>query len=743
MSTIVFDFGGTWFRSGIVLDSGTLVTPSRRPAISYRNFPSTPVPELQKQLVDFIVAETDRLKGQAPGCTSASISFGAAVNAHSGMILNSGPIWGPGSRPLDLAKALTAAAPYMRWTVVNDVTANLLFHVAVATPPIRRRAMLLTVSSGIASRVFDARSKSVPVDPISGLQGEIGHLPVTFIHRGTTFNSVCDCGGENHLNAFCSGNAMPSTLDRLARLMEAQEGVALANLLRASVRGDWTEALLTGLKASNPAARDALEALIAPVAEVVRSALVIDSEIERVFLVGGVVQHLAPFYYDTMIDLLARSGRYPVTSQDTEYFRECVVVGHLGDEPGLRGAALAAREDHGQPPAQSSKTEAESRRSSHSLREWLLPVDALRQVRILRRDVLLGSDANDLCDMLRTEHSDLDPLVPVIIDEAVIRIYGQRIRAWFAEQGVRVAVLELPCSEEQKGLQAVEACLRFLASSATSRKGVPLVAIGGGVLLDVVGLAAATYRRGVSYVRIPTTLLSIVDAAIGIKVGVNFGGARNRVGAFHPPVAVFLNPAFLATLERRQISSGFAEIIKVAVARDRELFALVSDHAEDFLSTRGHDDAMLAVIERAVSGVVEELALDPLESTPGRALDFGHTFGPTLEMAALPRLLHGEAVSIDIALTSTLAMQRGALAARDHAAILGTLQRLALPIWDPALTPDLLAAALDEARAVRGGRVRIPLPTRIGAIQFDDDVSLGEVVSAAAFVEALGNGQDA
>ena len=257
-----------------------------------------------------------------------------------------------------------------------------------------------------------------------------------------------------------------------------------------------------------------------------------------------------------------------------------------------------------------------------------------------------------------------------------------------------------------------------------------LVNLGGGIVTDVGGFVAATYLRGVAYVNVPTTLLAQLDAAIGGKVAVNMPWAKNFVGAFAHPRAVFADPAVLATLDARQISAGAAEAIKVGIINDPDLFELLEAESEAVRS--GQDARLLAeVVGRASEGKIALLAPDPYERNLRRALNLGHTYGHALEVeTGYGQLLHGEAVAFGLAVAATVARRRGVCSRDTLERIFRVLRAYRLP---PRLSRAHLLGAcgrLEAIRLVRGRKLNFVLPLRIGAVEVVPEVEEGEIAAA-------------
>ncbi|MDT3399396.1 sedoheptulose 7-phosphate cyclase [Streptomyces sp. B1866] len=325
----------------------------------------------------------------------------------------------------------------------------------------------------------------------------------------------------------------------------------------------------------------------------------------------------------------------------------------------------------------------------------------------------------------------------VVVESRVNELYGARIRAYAEANRLDVTVHVLPAHERLKTMESVFGVARAMDRFGIDRRREPVIAVGGGVLLDVVGLACSLYRRSTPYVRVPTTLIGLVDAGVGAKTGVNFGPHKNRLGTYHPAEATLLDPAFLATLDRRHVANGMAEILKIGLVKDRRLFDLLDRHGERLLAERfagsGPGEEVLA---RAVHGMLQELQPNLWEHRLERVVDYGHSFSPTLEMRALPELLHGEAVALDMALTTVVAWRRGLVDASRRDQVLDLMTRLGLPVWHPLCEPGVLAEALADTVRHRDGRQRLPLPVGIGGAVFVDDLTQREIDRAARLLGA-------
>lgn len=333
--------------------------------------------------------------------------------------------------------------------------------------------------------------------------------------------------------------------------------------------------------------------------------------------------------------------------------------------------------------------------------------------------------------------SDITTRALVVIDATVNRLYGRQLGHYLTERGIEHRVLPLDICERSKTMDVVFSVVDGLEEFRIDRRREPIIAIGGGVLLDIVGLAAGLYRRGTPYIRVPTTLIGLVDAGVGSKTGVNHGSHKNRLGSYYPPRAVLLDRGFLGTLDTRNIANGMAEILKIALVKDERLFELLEAHGRLLINERLQggtevgDRAATTVIERSVVAMLDELRPNLWEDDLDRIVDFGHSVSPTIEMLALPQLLHGEAVALDMALFTVVASRRGLISCQQRDRILSVQQGLGLPISHPLLEPKVLHRALGDAVKHRAGRQRMPLPIRPGSARFFNDITEYELVVAA------------
>ncbi len=344
----------------------------------------------------------------------------------------------------------------------------------------------------------------------------------------------------------------------------------------------------------------------------------------------------------------------------------------------------------------------------------------------------------------------------LVADAAVADLYGARISAYFAAHDIALTLLPIQFRETEKSWATAERIVDAFGEFGLLRKE-PVLVVGGGLTTDITGFACSIFRRSTNYIRIPTTLIGLIDASVAIKVAVNHGKAKNRLGAFHASQQVLLDFSFLATLPTEQVRNGMAELVKIAVVGNSDIFEALEKHGEDLLLTHfGQGDAppelreIAARIEHDAIATMLELETPNLhELELDRVIAFGHTWSPTLELAADPPFFHGQAISIDMALSTTLAERRGYISAGERDRIFWLMSRLGLALDHPLLTPELLETATASIIQTRDGSLRAAVPRPIGTCAFVDDLGQDELVATlAAHREKIkhyplgGSGQD-
>ncbi|MFB8302286.1 iron-containing alcohol dehydrogenase [Kitasatospora purpeofusca] len=319
-----------------------------------------------------------------------------------------------------------------------------------------------------------------------------------------------------------------------------------------------------------------------------------------------------------------------------------------------------------------------------------------------------------------------------VVDAVVDRHYGAALRAYFAHHGIGLTVMVCPATESDKTLRTVERILDFLGvNHCNVARDEPILVVGGGVISDTAGLATALLHRRTPYVMLATSVVAAVDAGPSPRTCVNGDQFKNSIGAYHPPVLTVVDSGLFATLDDRHLRHGMAEIVKMAAVDELRLFELLEEHGERLLATRfgstGGDAALRKtgdeVLHRSLLSYLRHEGTNAYEIYQDRPHAYGHTWSPGFERRA--GLLHGHAVAVDMALSTTLAELVGWLPAADRERIHALNRRLGLAVYDPVLErSDIILAGQEAMRSKRGGRALwAPVPRgRIGAVGYLEDV---------------------
>ena len=320
----------------------------------------------------------------------------------------------------------------------------------------------------------------------------------------------------------------------------------------------------------------------------------------------------------------------------------------------------------------------------------------------------------------------------VVSNVDVATPYGSRCLTSLEQAGFQATLLTIPAGEEQKTLTTFSTILDAAKDEGLERQSL-MLALGGGIVGDMTGFAAACWLRGIGVIQVPTTLLAMVDAAIGGKTGVNHPGGKNLIGAFHQPRLVLIDPDTLQTLPTREFRAGLAEVIKYGVIGDSELFELL-ERSVSFDNPLSISTELLAtMLERSAQAKALVVAADEKEGGQRAILNYGHTFGHVVEtLTGYGTWLHGEAVAIGMVAVAALAVQRGVMAQTDAERQTRLIQSAGLPSQWPDLDPDCVLKTLQGDKKVRDGRLRFVLPSSIGVVSIVDDVSHEEIRACLA-----------
>jgi len=329
---------------------------------------------------------------------------------------------------------------------------------------------------------------------------------------------------------------------------------------------------------------------------------------------------------------------------------------------------------------------------------------------------LLGRVGEETRTLSRASHAFL------LSDANVHALYGPAVERSLRKARFRVTTFTIPPGERSKSLASLRRVYDAFVEAGAER-GTLFLALGGGVVGDLAGFAAATWHRGAPVVQLPTSLLAQVDSSVGGKTGVNLPAGKNLIGAFHQPAAVLIDTTCLATLPAREYAAGLGEVVKYGMIRDRRLFRLLEERAG---AVARRDPSLLGrLVAHCCRIKAEYVAADERDLRGRRAhLNYGHTFGHAVETAtAYGRYLHGEAVALGMIAAETISRRLGRTTAGDGGRLLRLLETLSLPTGGVRRAPEELLPLLWRDKKAREGRLRIVLTKGIGSASVSESVS--------------------
>ncbi|KAI4180998.1 MAG: hypothetical protein L6R41_006891 [Letrouitia leprolyta] len=328
--------------------------------------------------------------------------------------------------------------------------------------------------------------------------------------------------------------------------------------------------------------------------------------------------------------------------------------------------------------------------------------------------------------------------VLAVTDMNVFEVYGDQIEKYFHHYNLELKVHKTKIGEKAKTIPTFLSIVDSMTEFGIIRKE-PVLVVGGGLVTDVAGFACAAYRRNTNFIRVPTTVIGLIDASVSIKVAVNYGNYKNRLGAYHAPMHTFLDFTFLRTLPIAQIRNGFAELIKISSCSHLPTFDLLDKYCEQIIDTafgrleNASEEVRDAADKINREGIHEMLKLE----TPNlheigldRVIAYGHTWSPLHELIPETPLRHGHAISIDMAYSATLANSRGLLNDEEHRRMLNLFSRAGLSMDHPQFDEDILDKATTAILKTRDGKLRAAVPNPIGSCTFINDYTMEDLYAA-------------
>lgn len=352
-------------------------------------------------------------------------------------------------------------------------------------------------------------------------------------------------------------------------------------------------------------------------------------------------------------------------------------------------------------------------------------------------DIVFTEDFEILTDELAAFDVEERKLA-VICDTNTERLFADAVVSKLTGHCKKVIVHAFPAGEENKTLDTVREIYRHLIEEKFDRKDM-LIALGGGVVGDITGFAAATYLRGIDFVQIPTTLIAQSDSSIGGKTGVDFDGYKNMVGAFYMPKLVYMNVKTLKELDDRQFYAGFAEVMKHGLIKDALFYEWLLDHMYEI-----HDRDMAVLLEMVEkSSGIKKLVVekDPTEKGDRALLNFGHTIGHAIEKAKHFSLLHGECISLGMVAAAFISWKRGNLSMEEYYEVRDMFVPFNLPISIEEIDPEEILTLTKSDKKMDAGQIKFVLLKKVGKAVVDRSVTDEEILAAVG--EILFSDEDA
>ena len=341
-------------------------------------------------------------------------------------------------------------------------------------------------------------------------------------------------------------------------------------------------------------------------------------------------------------------------------------------------------------------------------------------------DIVFAKDFELLMEELRAFDVE-NRRVAVIADTNTARLFGETVRGMLEGHCRKVILHVFEAGEENKTLHTVKEIYKTLIEEAFDRKDL-LLALGGGVVGDITGYAAATYLRGVDFIQIPTTLIAQSDSSIGGKTGVDFDGYKNMVGAFYMPKLVYMNIGALKELDGRQFYAGFAEVMKHGLIKDAAFYEWLLDHMYEI------HDRDLEVLEEMVvrSCGIKKLVVekDPTEKGDRALLNFGHTIGHAIEKAMHFEMLHGECISLGMVAAAYISWKHNWLSMEEYYEVRDMFVPFQLPISIDAIDPQEIVGLTKSDKKMEAGQIKFVLLKKVGKAVIDRNVTDEEILEA-------------
>ncbi len=341
-------------------------------------------------------------------------------------------------------------------------------------------------------------------------------------------------------------------------------------------------------------------------------------------------------------------------------------------------------------------------------------------------DIVFTGSFELLPDELQSLHIE-NRRVAVIADSCTEKLFGDTVCSLLHGQCKKVILHSFPAGEANKTLDTVKDIYKALIEEEFDRKDL-LIALGGGVVGDITGYAAATYLRGVDFVQIPTTLIAQSDSSIGGKTGVDFDGYKNMVGAFYMPKLVYMNVSVLKKLDDRQFYAGFAEVMKHGLIKDAMFYEWLLDNMYEIHDR--NEDVMEEMIMRSCTVKKLVVEKDPKEQGDRALLNFGHTIGHAIEKAMHFQMLHGECIALGMVAAAYISWKHNWLSMEEYYEVRDMFVPFNLPISIDSIDPEEIVKLTKADKKMESGQIKFVLLKKVGKAVIDKTVTDGELLEA-------------
>jgi len=296
---------------------------------------------------------------------------------------------------------------------------------------------------------------------------------------------------------------------------------------------------------------------------------------------------------------------------------------------------------------------------------------------------------------------------------------------YFQVNNIEAHYYYLTPSEEKKNLESIREFASFCFDQKISRLD-SIIGFGGGIICDLAGLSANLIRRGTPCIKIPTTLLGIIDASIGVKTGINYHQCKNSLGTYSPPKAVLIDLIFLKSLAEKEIKNGLVEMIKIISLKDKMVWLLLKESLEQIL-LKDLNEQVIDLIDNSISFMIEELSSNLFENDLNRIVDFGHEFGHLIETISNYKLSHGQAVGIGMMMSNIIALNKGLMICEDFEDFKAVFLNVKFPCWHESLSAEKLYAKIDSITRHKGDVFSIVALKEIGHPIFIHDIAFADL----------------